>query len=50
MIGVKDGVICDAIPFVSLTVGTGTEVGDGVIWDSIPFDSLAVGTETGTEA
>ena len=29
----------DAIPFVSLTVGT--EAGDGVICNAIPFDSLA---------
>lgn len=41
----------NAIPFVSLAVGTVTEAGTGdcVICDAIPFNSLAVGTETGTE-
>ncbi len=38
----------DAIPFVSLPVGTETGTGDCVMGDDIPFDSLAVGTAAGT--
>lgn len=46
-VGTGDGIICDAIPFDSLSAGTN----NCVIGDSIPFVSFSIGTETevGTE-